>query len=158
MAALLTPEDAVDALERHPAFVHSLLAEFEPGRLRRRPTPRKWSAHEHACHLAEVHPLFVRRLDTMLTHDHPTIEPYFPDQAHEDGMLLERDLTAEMARYEADRRQLTEQLRALGPDDWARSAEHAEYRRYDLFVMVRHLAMHDLFHAYRIEELLLAHD
>ncbi|MEO1367218.1 MAG: DinB family protein [Acidobacteriota bacterium] len=158
MSTLLTPEDVIDALERHPAFIHSLIAELEPERIRLRPAPGKWSAHEHACHLAEVHPLFFGRLDTMLKHDHPTIEPYFPDQAHEDGLLLERDLAVEMTRYEADRRQLTEQLRALDPDDWARSAEHAEYRLYTLFVMVRHLAMHDLFHAYRIEELLLAHD
>ena len=152
------PQDVIVALERHPAIVHSLLAEFEPERIKQRPKPGKWSAHEHACHLAEVHPLFFSRLDVMLAEGHPTIEPYFPDQAHEDGMLLDRDLEIEMARFDADRQLLVDRLRSLSPDDWKRTAEHAEYRRYDVFVMLRHLAMHDLFHAYRIEELLLAHD
>lgn len=154
----ITPADLLISLERHPSFVHSLLAEFEPERLERRPAPGKWSAHEHACHLAEVHPLFFSRLDVMLAEGHPTIEPYFPDKAHEDGMLLERDLEIEMARFDTDRQLLVDRLRKLEPEQWQRTAEHAEYRRYDVFVMFRHLAMHDLFHAYRIEELLLAHD
>jgi hypothetical protein len=37
----------------------------------------------------------------------------------------------------------------------ARTAALAEYSHYSVFIMFRHVAMHDLFHAYRIEELLL---
>jgi hypothetical protein len=36
-----------------------------------------------------------------------------------------------------------------------RTAEHGEYSHYSIFIMFRHLALHDLFDAYRIEELLL---
>jgi hypothetical protein len=39
--------------------------------------------------------------------------------------------------------------------DWNRTAEHGEYSHYSVFIMFRHLALHDFFHAYRIEELLL---
>lgn len=35
------------------------------------------------------------------------------------------------------------------------AAEHGEYSHYSVFIMFRHLALHDFFHAYRIEELLL---
>jgi hypothetical protein len=38
---------------------------------------------------------------------------------------------------------------------WNRTAEHAEYSHYSVFIMFRHLALHDFFHAYRIEELVL---
>ncbi|MEM1178714.1 MAG: DinB family protein [Acidobacteriota bacterium] len=161
MISPLSPGNVIEALGRLPVFTRSLLDEFEEDRLDRlrgRPAPKKWSAHGHAYHLAEVHPLFFDRIDTIPLHEHPTIEPYFPDKAHEDGMLLDRDLTTEMTRFESDRRRPVEKLRALEPEDWRRTAAHAEYRRYDLFVMVRHLAMHDLFRAYRIEEPLLAHD
>ena len=37
----------------------------------------------------------------------------------------------------------------------ARTAEHPEYSHYSIFIMFRHLALHDLYHAYRIEERLL---
>jgi hypothetical protein len=46
----------------------------------------------------------------------------------------------------------------LATSDWERTAEHEEYSHYSVFIMFRHLAMHDMFHAYRIEELLLKKD
>ena len=36
-----------------------------------------------------------------------------------------------------------------------RPVVHGEYSHYSVFIMFRHLALHDFFHAYRIEELLL---
>ena len=43
----------------------------------------------------------------------------------------------------------------LDPTEWQRTAEHGEYSHYSVFIMFRHLALHDFLHAYRIEELLL---
>jgi hypothetical protein len=39
-----------------------------------------------------------------------------------------------------------------------RTAKHGEYSHYSVFIMFRHLALHDFLHAYRIEELLLKKD
>ncbi len=63
-----------------------------------------------------------------------------------------------MERFSNDRRQLVERLNSLSAEDWLRTAEHGEYTHYSVFIMFRHLAMHDMFHAYRIEELLLKND
>jgi len=49
-------------------------------------------------------------------------------------------------------------LAVLIEEDWQWTAEHGEYTHYWVFIMFRHLAMHDMFHAYRIEELLLKKD
>ncbi len=102
----------VASLERAPALVVPLVREVPQAILKRRPRPGKWSAHEHACHLATIHPVMFARLDLMLTE----------------------------------------------AEDWQRTAEHKEYTHYAVFIMFRHLAMHDMFHAYRIEELLLKND
>ena len=48
----------VDALDRAPELVVSLVHEVPPNVLKRRPMRNKWSAHEHACHLAVAHRLF----------------------------------------------------------------------------------------------------
>jgi hypothetical protein len=105
-----------------------------------------------------VHPLFFERLDLTLSHDHPTIRPYLPDQDDPDDALLRVDLDEALERFQRDRKRLVSRLRALGPGDWDRTAEHGEYSRYSVFVMFRHLAMHDHLHSYRIEELLLKKD
>jgi hypothetical protein len=123
--------------------------------LKRRPAPGKWSAHEHACHLAVVHELFFQRLDRMLADPRPVIRPYDPGADDADGLLLGMDLDAALERYEADRIRLVRRLRTLTEKEWQRTAEHGEYSRYSVFIMFRHLALHDFLHAYRIEELLL---
>ena len=148
----------VASLERAPALVVPLVREVPQAILKRRPRPGKWSAHEHACHLATIHPVMFARLDLMLTDARPRIVPYFPSGEEEEGALLKADLDQAMERFSNDRRQLVERLNPLSAEDWQRTAEHGEYTHYSVFIMFRHLAMHDMFHAYRIEELLLKND
>ena len=148
----------IDALRRAPAIVVPLVREVPPAVLRRRPAPRRWSAHEHACHLAHVHALFFDRLDYMLRDPAPVIRPYLPGEQDADDLLLRMDLEASLARFAADRARLVARLEALSLADWGRTAEHGEYRTYSVFIMFRHLALHDFLHAYRIEELLLRPD
>jgi hypothetical protein len=73
-------------------------------------------------------------------------------------MLLRMDLEDSLARYVADRARLVARLRQLSDADWTRSARHGEYRAYSVFIMFRHVALHDFLHGYRIEELLLRPD
>jgi hypothetical protein len=154
--AAYTP--VIESLERAPRLVLPLVREV-PGPVRkRRPAPGRWSAHEHACHLAAVHPLFFERLDLMLKEDHPTIRGYQPDRDDAEDALLNVDLDEALGRFERDRARLVARLRDLRPADWDRTAAHAEYARYSVFLMFRHVALHDLLHSYRIEELLLKKD
>jgi hypothetical protein len=148
----------IEGLERAPAIVIPLVSEVPLAILKRRPRPGKWSAHEHACHLAAVHPLMSSRLDLMLNEFKPRIKPYLPHLDDEDEALLKIDLLEAMDRFINERHQLVRRLKELSGDDWRRTAEHDEYTHYSVFIMFRHLAMHDMFHAYRIEELLLKND
>jgi DinB superfamily len=148
----------VEALERAPAIVIPLVREVPPALLKRRPLPTKWSAHEHACHLAVVHGLFFARLDHMLATPAPIIKPYDPGSQDPDDRLLQMDLGDALVQFADERTRLVERLRNLTPQDWKRTAEHGEYSHYSVFIMFRHLALHDFFHAYRIEELLLKKD
>jgi hypothetical protein len=148
----------VDSLECAPEIVLPLVREVPVEILKRRPKPGKWSAHEHACHLATIHPVVLGRLELMLSDPRPRIVPYFPSAGEEDGALLKLNLEEEMKRFIDDRQRLVQRLKTLSPTDWERTAEHDEYSHYSVFIMFRHLAMHDMFHAYRIEELLLKKD
>jgi muconolactone delta-isomerase len=153
-----TANAVIDALRRAPEIVLPLVREVPAAVVRRRPAPGRWSAPEHACPLAPVHALFFNRLDLMLREPAPVIRPYLPDAEDPDDLLLAMGLDAAMAQYAADRGRLVERLRALTPAQWARRAAHGEYRTYSVFIMFRHLALHDFLHAYRIEELLLRPD
>ena len=153
-----TQQAVIEALERAPEIVVPLVREVPAAILKRRPAPGRWSAHEHACHLAHVHALFFGRLDLMLREPAPLIAGYQPGEQDADDMLLRMDLDESLERFVADRARLVARLRALSPADWARTARHAEYRAYSVFIMFRHVALHDFLHGYRIEELLLRPD
>ena len=150
-----TTAAVIAALERAPSVVLPLVQEVPSVLLKRRPAPTKWSAHEHACHLAVVHGLFFDRLEQILAMPAPIITPYDPGKNDPDDMLLKMDLDDSLRRYVTDRERLIERLRRLSAADWNRTAEHSEYSHYSVLIMFRHLALHDFFHAYRIEELLL---
>ncbi len=153
-----SPEAVIVALGNAPAIITPLVREVPAENLKRRPQPAKWSAHEHACHLAEVHALFTSRLERMLAEERPLLKAYNPDEAMEEGALLKVDLDEALDRFCRDRERLVETLKDLTEDDWLREAEHEEYDHYTVLIMFRHLALHDMLHAYRIEELLLKKD
>lgn len=150
-----TTAAVIDALEHAPDIVVPLVREIQPDILKRRPAPGKWSAHEHACHLAHVHQLFFDRLEQFLASPAPVMTPYHPDQTDTDDFLLNMDLEDSLHRYIEDRRRLVGLLRQLSPQEWKRTARHDDYSHYSVFIMFRHAALHDFLHAYRIEELLL---
>src|SRR5262249_42462740 len=96
--------------------------------------------------------------ELMLTDANPSIRSYDPGRDEPDGRLLSEDFERALARYVDDRRALLTRLARLTPSEWRRTAHHEEYNSYSVFMMFRHLALHDFFHAYRIEELLLRRD
>ncbi len=148
----------IASLEKAPSLIVPLVREVPPAILKRRPRPGKWSAHEHACHLAAVQPMFFSRLDLMLREDHPAIRPYLPDKDDAGDALLNVDLDEALERFVRERALLVARLRGLSASDWPRTAVHGEYTHYSVFIMFRHVVMHDMLHAYRVEELLLKND
>jgi len=153
-----SPDAVIEALARAPDVVVPLVREVPTPILKRRPAPSRWSAHEHACHLAYVHALFFDRLELMLREPEPFIGGYQPGEQDAEDMLLRMDLDESLERFVADRARLVKRLRTLSDADWARTARHEEYRAYSVFIMFRHVALHDFLHGYRIEELLLRPD
>jgi hypothetical protein len=149
-------EDVVEALARAPKIIVPLVREVPADVLKTRPAPSRWSAHEHACHLAVVHRLFFDRLDQMLSSPAAVFKGYQPGRDEPDDALLRMELESSLHQFVEDRRKLVARLERLTPDEWTITAEHDEYRLYSVFIMFRHVALHDFLHAYRIEELLLA--
>jgi hypothetical protein len=148
----------IAALENAPGVIIPLIREVPPQYLKRRPSPAKWSAHEHACHLATSDGPFLARLDLMLADPSPYIRSMLPSPEEEAGALLSIDLDEVLDQYVRDRIGLVKRLKELSVADWQRTAEHEAFSHYSVWIMFRHLLTHEMLHAYRIEELLLKKD
>jgi len=53
----------IATLEGNPGIIISLVREVLPQNLKRRPSPNKWSAHEHACHISTSDTAYLSRLE-----------------------------------------------------------------------------------------------
>ena len=148
----------ISALEVAPGVIIPLIREVPSQILKRRPSPTKWSAYEHAIHLSQSDAAFRARLEMILSTPEPlikTIENSPEDQA---GAMLDVDLDESLERYVRERASLVERLKKLSPDEWRKTAVHEAFDHYSVFIMFRHLFNHEMLHAYRIEELLLRKD
>ena len=82
----------IATLEAAPGIIIGLIREVAPQNLKRRPMPNKWSAHEHACHLALMEPMWAARAERILTEDNPAIVSYEPDDEDPHRLLaMDRD-------------------------------------------------------------------
>ena len=148
----------IAALENAPGVIIPLIREVPPQYLKRRPSPTKWSAYEHACHLSGSDRPFLARLDLMLSAPEPYIKSIVNSPEEEAGALLNIDLDESLDRYVRERALLVKRLKGLSEEDWQRTAEHEAFSHYSVWIMFRHVLNHEMFHAYRIEELLLKKD
>lgn len=148
----------ISALETAPGVIIPLIREVPPQILRRRPSPTKWSAYEHACHLSQSDAAFLARLDLILSTPEPFIKSIDNSPEDEEGAMLGIDLDESLDRYVRERAALVERLKKLSPDEWQKTAVHEAFDHYSVFIMFRHLLNHEMLHAYRIEELLLKKD
>jgi len=154
----MNTQTLIASLESAPEIIIGLIREVPPQLLKRRPSPNKWSAHEHACHLASADPIFLARLDLMLTDPAPYIKYMAPSPEEEAGALLKVDLDEALDQYVRDRARLVKRLKELSAEDWQRTAEHEEYSRYSVTLIFRLLLTHEMLHAYSVEELMLKND
>lgn len=148
----------ISALETAPGIIIPLIREVPKQILKRRPSPNKWSAYEHAIHLSQSDAAFRARLDLILSKPEPFIKTIENSPEEEAGAMLEIDLNESLDRYVRERASLVETLKQLSPAEWQKTAIHEAFDHYSVFIMFRHVLNHEMLHAYRIEELLLKKD
>ena len=148
----------IATLQSAPRIIIGLVREVPPQNLKRRPSPTKWSAHEHACHISTADTAYLSRLELMLSDPEPYIKSMLPSADEEAGSLLNIDLDEALDLYVRERARLVERLKELSEGEWQRTAKHEAYSHYSVFIMFRDLLLHEMLHAYRIEELMLKRD
>ena len=136
-----------------PARLEEILRAYPHEQLVRRPE-EKWSAQEHAGHLADLEPLWMARVEDYLA---GTVELTAADlsnrKTHEAGHNQRRteDILAE---FRTTRLRLVDRVAGLEPALFARSIPHPRLKKP--FRLVDHLyfvAEHDDHHLARIWEL-----
>ena len=117
-----------------------------------------WTISEHVSHLAQVQTMLLERLQRFIDEDRPEFVPYIPgaDEAEDRPPLMDQNIALES--FANHRQKQLELLERATQTDWQKTGSHPEYEHYSLYILLRHILMHDHWHMYRMEELWLARD
>lgn len=151
--------DILESLRRVPNILSQFVQSVPVGKLDNRRGEGFWTVAEHFSHLAQVQPILLERLKRFMIEDQPEFIPFIPGAAKEESDTPPRMAATEALEQFADVR--GRQLQLLESADaatWAKTATHPEYDEYSLYILTRHILMHDHWHMYRMEELWLTKD
>jgi uncharacterized damage-inducible protein DinB len=144
-------------LRQSAPIFSALLAEIPTDMHKIRRIPGKWSIHEQACHLADVQPMLLQRMERFAKEDAFTIQPYLPGDTVSDEHLIGMNLDAALEQFRLVRAAQLALIESIPTDSdyWRKTAIHPQYTQYTPLILLRHTLLHDHFHLYRIEELWL---
>jgi hypothetical protein len=146
-------------LKRGPELLEDFVLSFGDRPLGRARRKGLWSVIQHLEHLVEVQQVLLDRIRLFKTVDHPVITVYNPPEEEIDDSERPLEIIQDLLKeFRALRKEQIVELVDLPEEAFHKEASHPEFEYYSLAVLTRHIAIHDQWHMYRMEELALLRD
>ena len=133
-----------------------LLKGVPASRLRKRPSPEKWSVGEILAHLADSEIVIGWRLRQILGAPGTPIQGYDQDSWAAAGHYGKRDPRKSAEQFRVVREANLALLKSLAPEQWKHHGMHAERGQESIEHIVRMIAGHDINHTKQVERLVAA--
>ena len=150
--------DLLDGLGRASRILSEFVKTIPPDKFNLRRGEGFWTIAEHVSHLAQVQPMLLERLQRFMDEDRPEFVPFIPGDGQAEARPPHMELNAALEAFAHYRGEQISVLEKANEAVWLKTAVHPEYELYSLYILVRHILMHDHWHMYRMEELWLARD
>ncbi len=151
--------EMLGALRQTPKILSEFVKTIPEDKLDLRRGEGFWTIAEHVSHLAQVQPMLLKRFERFMNEDHPEFVPYIPGNDKEEPDTSPRmSIGSALDQFASYRQRQLRLLESANDVTWRRTATHPEYEAYSLYMLTRHVLMHDYWHMYRMEELWLTRD
>jgi uncharacterized damage-inducible protein DinB len=150
--------DLLDGLRRSGNILSEFVKTIPAAKMNLRRGDGFWTIAEHVSHLAQVQPMLLERLQRFMNEDRPEFVPYIPGDGQAEAQPPHMELNAALEAFAIHRQKQLTLLQKANQTDWQKTGSHPEYELYSLYILVRHILMHDHWHMYRMEELWLTRD
>ena len=152
-------QELLEGLKRTPNFLSGLVKGIPEGKMDLRRGEGFWTIAEPVSHLAQVQPMLLDRFQRFINEKHPEFVPYIPgDGKNEPDTPPRMDISAALEQFADYRNRELVLLAGVDEITWQKAGTHPEYEAYSLYILARHVLMHDYWHMYRMEELWLTRD
>lgn len=157
IVALVGDRDPLEVLAELPEWLRARVAPVDDLRRRRPEAPGKWSAHDVVQHLTDAETAFLWRTRLIAAEaQEPTLQGYDQDSWAARLRYAEAPFLEVLDELTAMRRRNLRLLRALGPEERARTGLHVERGHESILLILKLMAGHDLVHRRQIERILAA--
>jgi hypothetical protein len=146
--------DPLKVLAATPKKLEQLIRRRSATKLRKRPSPEKWSVGEVIAHLADVEVVRGWRIRQILGAPGTQIQAFDQDAWAVACHYGKQDAHASVANFRAMREFNLALLKTLEPEQWKQYGMHAERGRESIEHIVRMGAGHDINHIQQIERIL----
>ncbi|SHO46810.1 DinB family protein [Desulfopila aestuarii] len=149
----------LEALSRSPKILSEFVKTIPENKLDSRRGESFWTIAEHYSHLAQVQPMLLKRFERFMNEDKPEFFPYVPGGGEKEPETpLCMSIDAALDQFASYRTRQLQLLENADDSSWGKTGIHPEYEEYSLYILTRHVLMHDHWHMYRMEELWLTRD
>lgn len=136
----------IATLAAFPARLSALVTPLTDAQLHFRPDDKEWSVLENIGHLVDIDPLYVDRIDRILSEERPVFAPFDPDAGVRAAHYQHQNVSDLLATYIAQRQATIDGLSTIVPDELTRIGIHAKYGEVSIARLVELLAGHDEVH------------
>lgn len=135
--------------DRFGAFVRDNATSWEAALasplVRERPQPHVWSTLEYACHVRDVHRIFVERLQLMLAEDTPTFPNWDQDATAVEDRYGEQDPAVVGPQLLDAAAEVADLYDRVPPDAWGRRGVRSNGSEFSVESLGRY-HLHDIVH------------
>ncbi len=147
-------QDPLKLQSATPKKLARLVKGVSTAKLRKRPTPDKWSVAEILAHLADVEIVVGWRMRSILGAPGTPIQAFDQDAWVMAGHYAKRDPRESIEQHRVVREANLALLKSLSPDQWKQYGQHAERGQESIERIVAMIAGHDVNHIRQIERIL----
>jgi hypothetical protein len=137
-----------------PQKLARLLKGVPKAKLRKRPAPGKWSAHEIMTHLSDTEIVLGFRIRLILGNPGTPIMAFDQDTWLAACHYDKRDTITALEQFSALRKANLALFKALRPEQWKHFGMHSERGEETIETMLTMMAGHDVNHIMQIERIL----
>ena len=123
------PASLSDRLHTQHLSLQTLLKGLDNDRLEFPVIAGKWSIRDNIAHLTRYQPLFMNRIQSIVTGNEPVFESYRAENDPEFELWLKKNTAALIQELNADRKTLTDLLNQLNEKELTRYGIHPKFGR-----------------------------
>lgn len=143
----------LDRLKNQQEAIAPIIHSVDKTRVSAHPMEGKWSIYDNIAHLANYQPVFIDRVNTILTQDLPFFERYSAENDPAFERWRDRALTDLIKTLNADRQILFNLITSLSDEQLNRAGHHKKYGRLTVIQWTEFFLLHEAHHIFTIFQL-----